>query len=84
LSNKINFLLDATLGLISVQQNGVIRVLTVATGIFFPPTLIGTIYGMNFRNMPELEWPFGYAFALLLMLLSAIIPYIYFRWREWL
>jgi magnesium transporter len=84
LSNKINFLLDATLGLISVQQNGVIRVLTVATGIFFPPTLIGTIYGMNFRNMPELEWPFGYAFALLLMLISAVIPYIYFRWREWL
>jgi magnesium transporter len=84
LSNKITFLLDATLGLISVQQNEVIRILTVATGIFFPPTLIGTIYGMNFRFMPELDWHFGYPLAILIMLASAIIPYVYFRWREWL
>jgi magnesium transporter len=84
LSNKINFLLDATLGLISVQQNGVIRILTVATGIFFPPTLIATAYGMNFKIMPELLWRYGYLFALLLMLASAVIPYIYFRWRRWL
>jgi magnesium transporter len=84
LSNKINFLLDATLGLISVQQNEVIRILTVATGIFFPPTLIGTAYGMNFRFMPELDWPLGYPFALALMLVSAIVPYVYFKWRGWL
>ncbi|MEO8667854.1 MAG: magnesium transporter CorA family protein [Bauldia sp.] len=84
LSNKITFLLDATLGLISVQQNEVIRILTVATGIFFPPTLIGTIYGMNFRFIPELDWHFGYPLAILIMLVSAIVPYIYFRWREWL
>jgi magnesium transporter len=84
LSNKITFLLDATLGLISVQQNEVIRILTVATGIFFPPTLIGTIYGMNFRFMPELDWHFGYPLAILIMLASAIIPYVYFKWREWL
>jgi magnesium transporter len=84
LSNKITFLLDATLGLISVQQNEVIRILTVATGIFFPPTLIGTIYGMNFQWMPELNWPHGYIFALLLMLVSAVVPYSYFRWRGWL
>ena len=72
LSNKITFLLDATLGLISVEQNEVIRVLTVATTFFFPPTLIGTIYGMNFDDMPELDWPCGYPVALLLMVASAV------------
>ncbi|MBZ0229528.1 MAG: magnesium transporter CorA family protein [Bauldia sp.] len=84
LSNKITFLLDATLGLISVQQNEVIRVLTVAATIFFPPTLIGTIYGMNFAGMPELTWMLGYPFALALMALSAILPYLYFKRRGWL
>ena len=84
LSNKITFLLDATLGLISVQQNEVIRVLTVAATIFFPPTLIGTIYGMNFAGMPELTWTLGYPFALFLMALSAILPYLYFKRRGWL
>ena len=76
LSNKILFLLDATLGLISVEQNEVIRVLTVAATIFFPPTLIGTVYGMNFDNMPELDWGWGYPLALLLMLASAVLPYL--------
>ena len=84
LSNKILFLLDATLGLISVEQNEVIRVLTVAATIFFPPTLIGTIYGMNFNVMPELDWGFGYPVALLLMLASAVLPYLYFKKRGWL
>ncbi|HZP21262.1 MAG TPA: magnesium transporter CorA family protein [Bauldia sp.] len=84
LSNKINFLLDATLGLISVQQNEVIRILTVATGIFFPPTLIATIYGMNFDFMPELHWGIGYPLALVVMIASAVLPYIYFRRRGWL
>jgi magnesium transporter len=84
LSNKITFLLDATLGLISVQQNDVIRILTVAAGIFFPPTLIASVYGMNFQWMPELNWAYGYFFSLGLILLSAIVPYIYFRWRGWL
>ena len=84
LSNKITFLLDATLGLINVQQNEVIRILTVATTVFFPPTLIGTAYGMNFHWMPELSWPFGYPFALLLMLVSAVAPYLYFKRRGWL
>ena len=84
LSNKITFLLDATLGLISVQQNEVIRVLTVAATIFFPPTLIGTVYGMNFAGMPELTWFLGYPFALGLMALSAILPYVYFKRRGWL
>ena len=84
LSNKVNFLLDATLGLISVQQNDVIRILTVATGIFFPPTLIATIYGMNFRFMPELDWHIGYPVAIGIMILSAIVPFIYFKRRGWL
>ena len=84
LSNKINFLLDATLGLISVQQNEVIRVLTVAATIFFPPTLIGTIYGMNFVDMPELKWDLGYPVAIGLMIASAVLPYLYFKWRGWL
>jgi magnesium transporter len=84
ISNKITFLLDATLGLISVQQNEVIRVLTVAATIFFPPTLIGTIYGMNFAAMPELNWTLGYPIALGLMALSAIAPYLYFKRRGWL
>ena len=84
LSNKITFLLDATLGLISVQQNDVIRILTVATGVFFPPTLIATIYGMNFHDMPELSWPYGYPLSLLLMIASAVLPFAYFRRRGWL
>ena len=84
LSNKVLFLLDATLGLTSVDQNEVIRVLTVATTIFFPPTLIGTIYGMNFGNMPELDWHWGYPAALLLMFASAILPFLYFKRRGWL
>ena len=84
LSNKIQFLLDATLGLISVEQNEVIRLLTVAATIFFPPTLIGTVYGMNFQDMPELGWGWGYPAALLLMLASAVLPYLWFKMRGWL
>jgi magnesium transporter len=84
LSNKITFLLDATLGLISVQQNEVIRILTVATTVFFPPTLIGTAYGMNFKWMPELDWAFGYPYAIALMVVSAVLPFLYFKRRGWL
>lgn len=84
LSNKIQFLLDATLGLLSVEQNEVIRILTVAATIFFPPTLIGTIYGMNFADMPELGWGWGYPLALLVMLASAVLPYLWFKLRGWL
>jgi magnesium transporter len=84
LSNKINFLLDATLGLISVEQNEVIRILTVAATVLFPPMLIGTVYGMNFKDMPELDWTFGYPLAIILMIVSAILPYLYFKRRGWL
>lgn len=83
-SNKVNFLLDATLGYINIEQNGIIKIFSVAAVVFLPPTLIGTIYGMNFHAMPELDWTFGYPLALLGMVASAILPYWYFNRRGWL
>jgi magnesium transporter len=83
LSQKVNFLLDATLGLINVEQNAIIKIFTVAAVLFLPPTVVGTIYGMNFERMPELKWVFGYPFAIVLMVLSAIVPYWYFKRRRW-
>jgi len=84
LSVKIGFLLDATLGLISVEQNSVIRVLTIAATVLFPPTFIATVYGMNFAIMPELHWAWGYPLSLLLMIASAILPYLYFKKKGWI
>lgn len=84
LSNKINFLLDASLGMINIQQNGIIKFFSVAAVVFLPPTLVASIYGMNFAHMPELEWVGGYPAALVLMVLSAVIPYKYFKKRGWL
>lgn len=84
LSSKITFLLDATLGMISIEQNATIKIFSVVAVIFLPPTLVASIYGMNFDIMPELSWPFGYPFALGLMVLSAIMPYLYFKRRGWL
>lgn len=83
LSSKTTFLLDATLGLISVEQNDVIRVLTVAATIVLPPTLIGTIYGMNFVGMPELNWSFGYPLAIGAMVVAAVVPYLILKRRGW-
>lgn len=83
LSQKVNFLLDATLGLINIEQNAIIKIFTVAAVLFLPPTVVGTIYGMNFEGMPELKWGLGYPFAILLMILSAILPYYYFKRRGW-
>jgi magnesium transporter len=84
LSSKINFLLDATLGMINIEQNAIIKIFSVVAVVFLPPTLIASIYGMNFDYMPELHWPLGYPLALLLMLASAITPYLYFKRRHWL
>ncbi len=84
LSDKISFLLEATLGLVTIEQNNIIKVFSVAAGIFLPPTLIASVYGMNFDVMPELKWAFGYPFAIVLMLLSAVLPYLYFRRKGWL
>jgi magnesium transporter len=84
LSAKINFLLDATLGLINLEQNQIIKIFTVASVVFLPPTLVASIYGMNFDTMPELKWAVGYPWAILLMLLSAVMPFLYFKKRGWL
>jgi magnesium transporter len=84
LSSKVNFLLDATLGLINLQQNQIIKIFSVAAVVFLPPTLVASIYGMNFSDIPELRWVFGYPWALSLMVLSAILPYLYFKRRRWL
>jgi magnesium transporter len=84
LSNKINFLLDATLGLINLQQNQIIKIFSVAAVVFLPPTLVASIYGMNFEYIPELKWALGYPWALSLMVASAILPYLYFKRRGWL
>ena len=84
LSNKVTFLLDATLGLINLQQNQIIKIFSVAAVVFLPPTLVASIYGMNFEYMPELKWLGGYPFAISLMVLSAVLPYWYFKRRGWL
>ena len=83
LSNKISFLLDATLGMITIEQNNIIKAFSVGAGVFLPPTLIASIYGMNFDIMPELHWSFGYPLSIGLMVLSAVLPYIYFRFKGW-
>ncbi len=83
-NGKISLLLDATLGLINIEQNNIIKIFSVASVAFLPPTLIASIYGMNFRHMPELEWPYGYPLALAIMVASAVLPYRYFKRRGWL
>jgi magnesium transporter len=84
LFDKINFLMDATVGFININQNKVIKIFSVASVALLPPTLIASIYGMNFKFIPELDWALGYPWALGLMLASAIVPMWYFRKRGWL
>lgn len=84
LFDKINFLMDATVGFININQNKIIKIFSVASVALLPPTLIASIYGMNFKAMPELDWQFGYPFALALMLASVAAPFIYFRRKGWL
>lgn len=83
-SQKVTFLLDATLGMVNIEQNAIIKIFSVAATIFLPPTLIASIYGMNFDFMPELSWPFGYPFAIGLMIICAILPYLFFKRKGWL
>lgn len=83
ISENIIFLLDASLGLISVQQNQVMKVLSVAAMVFLPPTFIGTVYGMNFQDMPELSQPWAYPLALAVMAASALGPYLWFKRKGW-
>lgn len=81
---KITFQLDATLGVINIRQADVIKIFSVVAFVFLPPTLIASIYGMNFDFMPELQWEWGYPAALVAMVVSALVPYLLFRWKRWL
>jgi magnesium transporter len=83
LSDRIQFLLDATLGLIGVDQNDIFKVLTMVSVVGIPPTLIASMYGMNFKNISEYDWAWGYQYGLAMIALSAIIPLIWFKWRAW-
>lgn len=84
LSNKTTFLLDTTVGMISIEQNAIIKIFSVAAVGFMPPTLVASIYGMNFTHMPELTWRFGYPMAIGVMVLSALLPLLFFRHKKWL
>jgi magnesium transporter len=83
LSNKIQFLLDAVLGFINTEQNDIFKVLTIVSVVGIPPTLIASMYGMNFHFMPEYAWPLGYAYVLALIALSIVLPVAWFKWRGW-
>ncbi len=82
-TSQITFLLDAALGLINIEQNGIIKFFSVAAVILMPPTLVASVYGMNFKNMPELEFHYGYPMALSMMAISAIVPILWFKRRGW-
>ena len=84
LSNKITFTLDAMLGVVNLEQNNIIKLFSVVAVVFMPPTLIASIYGMNFKIMPELQWEYGYYLAIVFMVLAAIGPLAYFKWKKWL
>ena len=84
LSSKITFVLDAMLGVVNLEQNNIIKLFSVMAVVLMPPTLIASVYGMNFKVMPELEWVHGYPMALVMMLIAAIVPYWIFKWKKWL
>ncbi len=84
LVNKVQLLLDATLGMINIEQNNIIKVLTIVSVVGVPPTLVASLYGMNFRHMPELDWAWGYPYGLVMIALSAVLPLLWFKWRGWL
>jgi magnesium transporter len=83
LTGNVQLLLDATLGLTSIEQNNIFKVLTIASVVGIPPTLVASMYGMNFKHMPELDWSWGYSYGLALIALSAIIPLVWFKLRGW-
>ena len=84
LTSKLQFMLDATLGLVGLEQNKIIKLFSVVSVVMMRPTLIASIYGMNFKAMPELEWAHGYPMALAMMVIFAVLPYLFFRWKKWL
>ncbi len=83
LSDKVQFLLDAMVGLIGIAQNDIFKILTIVSIVGIPPTLIAGIYGMNFKGMPEYDWTFGYPYGLAMIALSGILPLVWFKWRGW-
>ena len=84
LSGRVGLATDTTLGMVNLSQNQTVRIVSVVATLFLPPTLIGTVYGMNFHNMPELDWTWGYPLALGVMVLSAVLSWAYFKWKGWL
>lgn len=84
LFDKVNFLMDALMGFVNIEQNQIIKIFSIAAVVFLPPTLVASLYGMNFKYMPELKWEYGYLYAVLLMILSGIAPYWYFKRKHWL
>ena len=84
LTQKLGFLLEATLGLVNVEQNQIIKIFSVASVALMPPTLVASLYGMNFKHMPELEWTYGYPMAVGIMIMSAVIPLFWFKRKRWL
>jgi magnesium transporter len=91
LSSKLQFNMDATLGLVTIEQNltnieqnKIIKLFSVVSVVMMPPTLVASSYGMNFKNMPELEWTYGYPMAIFMMIVAAVLPYLFFRWKRWL
>jgi magnesium transporter len=84
LNSKIQFLQDAVVGIVNIDQNNIIKIFSIAAVAMMPPTLIASIYGMNFKTIPELEWSLGYPYAVGLMILSAILPFVIFKWKKWL
>ncbi|MGQ3672934.1 magnesium transporter CorA family protein [Xanthobacter sp. TB0136] len=84
ISGKLQFMLDATIGLVGLEQNNIIKIFAVLSVVLMPPTLIASIYGMNFAHMPELQWTYSYPITVTGMILSGILPYVFFKWRGWL
>jgi magnesium transporter len=84
LFQKVNFLMQAAMGFINIEQNRIIKIFSVVSVVFLPPTLVASSYGMNFEFMPELKWSFGYPAAIGLMILAGLAPYLYFKRKNWL
>lgn len=84
LFQKVNFLLQAAMGFINIEQSRIIKIFSVVSVVFLPPTLVASVYGMNFADMPEIGWKYGYIFSILLMIGVAVAPYVYFKFKKWL
>lgn len=84
LFDKINFLMDSTISFINIEQSKIIKIFSIAAVVLLPPTVVASIYGMNFTHMPELTWTYGYPFAIVVMVLASIAPYAYFKYKKWL